>query len=347
MPGARSIQIVGGGLAGLALGIGLRRQEIPVTIFEAGHYPRHRVCGEFISGRGQASLARLDLDHVLESAGAIRATTAAFFTTSLSTPPQPLPASAICISRFILDAALVKQFEMAGGKLISGHRWADDTSQEGVVRAMGRSPPSNSGGDHWFGLKIHARNTPLTADLEMHMAPHGYVGLCRLAGDEVNVCGLFRRRPGEHFTTQQSLAWLHGLAGSPLQKRLATAEFDQASLCSVAGLSMRPHSAAAHSEICVGDAITMIPPVTGNGMSMAFESAELAIKPVAAWSRGEMTWDQAHQTIAQHCDRQFASRLKWAKWMQRLLLMPALQNPVITLLSRHEWLWRKVFELTR
>ena len=31
----------------------------------------------------------------------------------------------------------------------------------------------------------------------------------------------------------------------------------------------------------------MIPPVTGNGMSMAFESAELAVAPLAAWSRGE------------------------------------------------------------
>ena len=48
----QTIQIVGGGLAGLTLGIALRKSEIPVTIWEAGHYPRHRVCGEFISGRG-------------------------------------------------------------------------------------------------------------------------------------------------------------------------------------------------------------------------------------------------------------------------------------------------------
>ena len=52
MPAAKPIQIVGGGLAGLTLGIALRKKEIPVAIFEAGNYPRHRVCGEFISGRG-------------------------------------------------------------------------------------------------------------------------------------------------------------------------------------------------------------------------------------------------------------------------------------------------------
>ncbi|HZI32692.1 MAG TPA: NAD(P)-binding protein, partial [Candidatus Binatia bacterium] len=53
MAHAKSITIVGGGLAGLTLGIGLRRRDVPVTILEAGEYPRHRVCGEFISGRGQ------------------------------------------------------------------------------------------------------------------------------------------------------------------------------------------------------------------------------------------------------------------------------------------------------
>ena len=45
----RAVTIIGGGLAGLTLGIGLRQRGVPVTISEAGDYPRHRVCGEFIS----------------------------------------------------------------------------------------------------------------------------------------------------------------------------------------------------------------------------------------------------------------------------------------------------------
>ena len=47
---ARPIEVVGGGVAGLALGLALRRANIPVTVYEAGDFPRHRVCGEFISG---------------------------------------------------------------------------------------------------------------------------------------------------------------------------------------------------------------------------------------------------------------------------------------------------------
>jgi flavin-dependent dehydrogenase len=91
----------------------------------------------------------------------------------------------------------------------------------------------------------------------------------------------------------------------------------------------------------------MIPPVTGNGMSMAFESAEMAMAPLAAWSRGESSWNEARQRIARDCDAAFARRLAWAKWLQRIVLMPALQNPLVALAARGDWFWRIVFERTR
>ncbi len=74
----KPITIVGGGLAGLTLGIALRRRGVPVILCEAGHYPRHRVCGEFISGRGLEVLARLGLHERFAAAGARTAITAAF-----------------------------------------------------------------------------------------------------------------------------------------------------------------------------------------------------------------------------------------------------------------------------
>src|SRR3954462_11850277 len=99
MPSPKPITIVGGGLAGLTLGIGLRQREIPVAISEAGGYPLHRVCGEFISGNGPAVLERLGLLPLLEKAAAIRAHTAAFFSGSNHSPVRNLAAPAIGLSR--------------------------------------------------------------------------------------------------------------------------------------------------------------------------------------------------------------------------------------------------------
>jgi 2-polyprenyl-6-methoxyphenol hydroxylase-like FAD-dependent oxidoreductase len=347
MPGLKSMTIVGGGLAGLTLGIGLRQHGVPVTIHEAGNYPRHRVCGEFISGRGQAALARLGLHELFDQAGAVGAQTIAFFSATRSTAPHRLPSPALCLSRFTLDNALAKKFRELGGELLEGKRALTENLGEGAVRATGRRVEAEQGSVRWFGLKIHAHNIELTADLEMHVFPRGYVGLCKINDGGVNICGLFRKRADENGEAKNGRDLLRGQPGSPLCARLAGAEFDESSFCAIAGLSLRPQQAASRTEICAGDAITMIPPVTGNGMSMAFESAELAVAPLAAWSRGTISWSEARRKIVCDCDAAFARRLAWAKWLQRLILTPSLQNPLILLAARSDWFRRIAFEHTR
>lgn len=345
MAAPKSVQIIGGGLAGLTLGIALRKREVPVTIFEAGRYPRHRVCGEFISGRGLAVLDALDLKWKFLKAGAVCTEKAAFFVGKTATPQRQLPRPAVCLSRFVMDQLLADEFQKRGGELRLGERWQNDFG-EGVVRASGRRLQSTDNGWRWFGLKAHARDVPLVADLEMHVGRNRYVGLCRLAGGEINVCGLFRRKSADA-APQNAFDLLRGRPGTALNERLACADFDEDSFCSVAGLSLRPQHAAEKSECCIGDALTMIPPVTGNGMSLAFESAQLAAGPLAAFSLGEMSWSQARETIARLCDRAFSRRLAWANLLQSAMFSPAWQRVLFIFFSRSDSFWRMAFERTR
>lgn len=340
------ITIVGGGLAGLTLGIGLRQREVQVTIHEAGHYPRHRVCGEFISGDGQRSLDRLGLLAGLRAAGALAANQAAFFSGPSRMAGGFLPESALAVSRHFLDAWLAREFLRLGGDLRTGTRWTGEFTS-GIVRASGRRPSPVTDGWRLFGLKIHARGVTLDADLEMHFLPAGYVGLCRLPGGEVNICGLFRSATTVPELAQRWRDWLGGPAESVLRSRLADARFEEASFCSVAGLCLRPQRATERAECCVGDALTMIPPVSGNGMSMAFESAELAIEPLARFSRGELSWPEAQTTIARECDQRFTSRLRWASAVQRALFQPLARGALLFVGGKSAWLWQSLFARTR
>jgi 2-polyprenyl-6-methoxyphenol hydroxylase-like FAD-dependent oxidoreductase len=280
---SETVTIVGGGLAGLTLGIGLRQRGVPVTAWEAGRYPRHRVCGEFISGGGQNSLARLGLLEGLQKAGAGSAENAAFFAGKTMVAARPLPEAALCVSRFVLDEWLAREFQRLGGELRLGARWRGEFGT-GIVRANGRRAEPVTDGWRLFGLKVHARDVALAADLEMHFVPSGYVGLCRLAGGEVNICGLFRSKSVVPDLAQRWREWLGGPPASALHSRVAEARFDEDSFCSVAGLCLRPQRATQRNECCVGDALTMIPPVTGNGMSMAFESTAATKPPARQWT---------------------------------------------------------------
>jgi 2-polyprenyl-6-methoxyphenol hydroxylase-like FAD-dependent oxidoreductase len=168
-----------------------------------------------------------------------------------------------------------------------------------------------------------------------------------IGGRQVNVCGLFRSNAAVPDLAQRWRDWLSGPPASVLHSRLAGARFDEDSFCSVAGLCLRPQRATQRQECCLGDALTMIPPVTGNGMSMTFESAELAIEPLAKFSRGEWAWIEARQEIASRCDQRFTSRLRWAAWLQRALFQPQARLALMFLAARSEWFWRGMFERTR
>ena len=91
----------------------------------------------------------------------------------------------------------------------------------------------------------------------------------------------------------------------------------------------------------------MIAPLTGNGMSMAFESARLASGPLLANSEGRLSWGEAAQAVAAQCDRKFNGRLFWAHWLQRAFFHGRIADSVFWLGARSPWFWRQMFLRTR
>ncbi|HTV42106.1 MAG TPA: FAD-dependent monooxygenase [Candidatus Sulfotelmatobacter sp.] len=346
---SRPVTIIGGGLAGLTLGIGLRQCGVPVAIYESGDYPRHRVCGEFISGHGHTVLERLGLLPEFEKAGAVYARTAMFISDGARSPVRKLSSPALCLSRFKMDALLAGIFRQLGGQLQVRSRWSADHCGEGVVSATGRRLQSSENESRWFGVKAHVVSggaVNLEADLEMHRMPDGYVGVNRINDGQVNVCGLFKARPDKH-RPESKMEWLMGQTGSSLRERLRNAPFEPESFCSVAGIQLKPRRAAANNECRIGDALTMTPPVTGNGMSMAFESAEIALGPVAAYGVGQISWNEARRQIATRCNAVFSRRLAWARILQWMMVAPSVQASLGKHLLRSTWLWEFMFGRTR
>ena len=300
------ITIAGGGLAGLSLGIALCRHGLDVTLHEASTYPRHRVCGEFISGVSEDTLARLGITHTLTDA--VPLTTACWSDTS--GPLGSMKVNGRGISRWDLDQNLQQTFTELGGRLVTQSRIEPGT---GIIWATGR--PKRPGS--WLGLKFHVSNLNLTHDLEMHMGATGYLGLARIENHLVNVCGLFQ----SHTVTKAkgpALLIAHLRAGGlqTLADRLDAADIDASSFCGVAGFRLGSQPGPPFS---IGDSACMIPPFTGNGMSMAFESAECALQPALDYAHGLQTWDQAASASQKAHHQRFRRRLTIAGFLHSLL----------------------------
>lgn len=314
------IEIVGGGLAGLSLGLALRRGGAPVTLFEAGEYPRHRVCGEFITGLAPSTSERLGVAPLL--ADALRHHEVAWFIDGKPARVQRLPLPALGVSRYVLDDRLARAFVAAGGELHTRTRVTDPAPRAGRVIATGR----RRGNSPWLGLKFHVPQLALTRELELHLGAEAYVGLAQIENGEVNVCGLFRRRALNGKGPALLLGYLRAAGLGDLADRLAAAEPDEASCCAVAAVSFDGRVPAALDRVALGDACAMIPPFTGNGMAMAFQSAELALDPLLAYSRGETNWRETGRRIHAALQRRFGLRLASAHALHPFLLRPARQR---------------------
>ena len=305
------IIIAGGGLAGLSLGIALQSRGVHVTIHEASTYPRHRVCGEFISGVGEETLGNLGIACCLEQATTLTSahwSDCAGKLTEMTAPGRG-------ISRWRLDNLLQGRFTEIGGTIVTNSRVGH---AQGVIWAAGRPRRRSS----WLGLKCHARNLPLEADLEMFTAPGGYVGLSKIEDNKVNICGLFKKRlvgtdrASKLKGTGLLLGAIRDCSLEALANRLETAERDESSFCGVAGFQTGLQEGPLFR---IGDAASMIPPFTGNGMSMAFESAECALEPALRYACGRASWAEAAKAASAAQSSRFARRMTAANLLHGLI----------------------------
>jgi flavin-dependent dehydrogenase len=77
----------------------------------------------------------------------------------------------------------------------------------------------------------------------------------------------------------------------------------------------------------------MIPPFTGNGMTMAFQSGIAAAEFVAAWSLGKYPWEQVRANVEESHRRLFSRRLRWAIVLQSILIRRPLRRLALGILA--------------
>ncbi len=338
----KEIAIIGGGVAGLTLGVALRRRGIPVTLYETGTYPRHRVCGEFLNGL-TSDLARiLGISELLTLGVENRSVAWYLGETPFATVRLAQPAMGL--SRYTMDAWLLRRFQSLGGEWRHGNASPGEKA-EGWVYSTGRCPDKAS---TWVGLKCHVTSFPMEADLEMHLGARAYIGMSRVEDGFVNVCGLFdtaarplRGKRGDLLLDQLDQ---HGLTA--LRTRLEDAEWRPGSFKSVANIHLGKQQAPS-GKIQLGDQRTVICPFTGNGMTMAMESAAWSAPILSRYAEGRAGWEPTLRAVDGCLERGHRGRVRRSLWLQPFLFSSHRRHQLLVRLMKarvlpFQLLWRSL-----
>ena len=281
--------VIGGGPAGASAAIAAARSGARVALLEAGEFPRHKVCGEFVSAESLDILH--DLLRDVRNAARILAVAPVIDRARLlldhAFATAPVFPTALSISRYDLDYLLWLAAQQAG---VCARSSCDARSVEGdgpfevdtstgkveasaVIVAAGRwsrfrpriAVPS---GSKWVGLKAHYREKSPTHSTDLYFFDHGYCGVQPVSAGVVNACAMARSDRAtsldEVFTLQPALAE-RSRDWHPLTEPVTTAP-----------LIYRTPEPVRGNLIFVGDAAAFIDPFVGDGISIALRTGQLA-----------------------------------------------------------------------
>ena len=295
------VLIVGGGVAGCAASIALARKGRSVTLIERELAPRHKVCGEFLSGEALEDLHALGID--VASLGAVRINYVRL-AAARRAAEAPLPFPAASLTRTALDTALIAEAVASGVRVKLGrsvqslsrttaNTWQamlnDGTSLEaptvflatGKQDLRGHSRPKDP--HQWVAFKMYYRLSAVqTADLEeaseLTLYSGGYGGIQPVENGIANFCCVVKHR----YFARAGLRW-EGLVAKMQQDcphlamRLDGAE---PLLDKPIAITHIPYGYIRRTSddglYCIGDQAAVIPSFTGDGISIALHTARRA-----------------------------------------------------------------------
>ncbi|MBI3142962.1 MAG: FAD-dependent monooxygenase [Bacteroidetes bacterium] len=365
------VGIVGGGMAGLAAANLLASQGHSVVVFEKGHYPAHKVCGEYLSNESLPFLGKLGLD--IESLGGQHIGRFAITHPSGKKLETPLPLGGYGISRYALDDAMANAALAKGAIVLQGvraqsilHRPMTDDFEiqtdcgpfqfKSVVAAYGKrskldkprgfatSTPDRK--NNFVGIKYHLRSDIPDDLIELHLFEQGYAGISRVENGRTCFCYLTTAQMLQKAGSISQLEHRY-LARNPyLAHHLSHSEHLYSHPLSISQVSFGDKGTVWQHSLMAGDSAGMITPLTGNGMSMALHGAQLAAYHLDRYLRGLTDRTRMETHHARDWRAAFGLRVQTARRLQGLLLNTHLSSLAISILRPLPGVARRLIRLT-
>lgn len=345
------IIIIGGGLAGLTGAIHLSKEGFKVLVMEQNAYPKHKVCGEYISNEVLPYLKWLELDITALSPSYIEKV--AISNASGKTVSGKLPLGGFGISRYTFDNYLMMKAVENGCTIIKDkateveftndvfevYTASNDTYRSKVTMgAYGkRAALDQKIRKHffqrkspWLAVKAHYKGHFPNDVVELHNFKGGYCGVSKVENDVINICYLADYKSFKRYGSIPGYQEAVLYKNKALKNILSNSEMIFEQPLTISQIDFKKKDCVHNHILMVGDTAGLIYPLCGNGMAMAIQSAQIASGLIVDYFHDKITRREMEKLYVKKWKKAFTKRLRAGKFFSSLF-----QNVFITEVLRN------------
>lgn len=363
-----NVIIIGGGLAGLTSAIHLSKKGLSVLLIEKHEYPKHKVCGEYISNEVLPYLKVLGFNPFDYGAKNI-----VDFT--LSTPKSrsvrtKLPGGGFSISRYCIDWELSKKAKQYGAQIlhetVSDIQFANDHfeifsnqgrqyTSELVIGSFGKRSNLDVKMNRAFiqkpspflAVKAHYIGDFPEDAVGLHNFKGGYCGISKVENDHVNVCYIAEFKAFKQYKNIDEFQRNVLRQNTYLKEVFDTYELAFEKPLSISQVSFSAKNPVENHILMCGDSAGMIHPLAGNGMSMAIRAAQMAAQQILKFKSGQLkSRTDLENQYSEIWNKEFSSRLKSGHIIARLFSLGLFSELIMLLLKTFPFLLPHIIKKT-
>lgn len=353
MEKSTDILIAGGGLAGLVSGIHLARKGLPVTIIEKEPYPRHKVCGEYISNEVLPYLQWLGAD--ISALHPRNITKFEFSSVSGKKIAAALPLGGKGISRYALDNHLYSLALEQGCEVIqdtvTNIIFASDVftittlsssyTAKVVIGAYGKRSGIDQAMDRefiqkkspWLAIKAHYQGEFDENTVALHNFPGGYCGISKTETGAINICYLADYATFKHHKNideyQKEVLCKNKLLKTIFENSTMLFESPMA----ISQIAFDAKAPVENHILMTGDTAGLIHPLCGNGMAIAVHSAKIAAELIIEHLEGNISRNELETGYSKAWRNHFNGRIKAGRLLAKILAKPVLNRRLMALIT--------------
>ena len=347
--------IIGGGLAGLTSAIHLSIENYSVLLIEKNSYPKHKVCGEYVSNEVLPYLEFLGFNPF--EFGAKRISEFELTTHNNKRIKAKLPLGGFGISRYEFDFQLYK-LAIKNSVTVCQDTVTDAEFESDIFRIKTKSngqfqskiaigafgKRSNLDVKYqrefikkkspYLGVKIHVSGDFLEEKVALHNFKGGYCGVSKVENDHINLCYITNYKTFKKYkdidTFQREVLFKNSDLKAVFQN--TKPEFDKP--LTISQISFETKNPVENHMIMCGDTAGMIHPLCGNGMGIAIRSSQLASLLIIDY-------------LQEKIEKRKTFEERYAKQWQKTFSLRLKAGHTIAYLFRQDWLAPKLLVLLR